>query len=104
MNRKPSQPLDIVERIVRNLPIRNTEYWYVETKSGRMYFALGVDSSNRFHGVWAFLRGGGVARTITFDPNQYKGGAAKALLEDGCAVLLDMEARGMLRDGYSLAH
>jgi hypothetical protein len=98
-----SKPLAIVERILRNLPIRNPEQWYVDTKSGRLYFGLGKDDTGRYHGIWAFTHGPGVARTIEFAPNQFKALVVKELLEDGCAMLVDMDARGMLREGYSRA-
>ena len=95
-----SKPLEIVERIVRNLPIKNPEFWFIDTKSGRLYFGLGKDPAGCYHGVWAFLRGPGVARDIHFAPNQLRSLVVKELLEDGCAMLVDMDSRGMLRDGY----
>jgi len=95
-----STPIEKVERIIRNLPIRDTDYWYVDTKSGRLYFGLGIRlDDGAYHGVWAFLRGPGVARDLRFKPGQSSGSVVKALLEDGCGMLVDMEARGLLIDG-----
>ena len=100
MTHKRSPPLEIVERVLRNLANRNIELWYVDTKSGRLYFGIGLDDLNCYHGVWAFLRGPGMCRPLSFAPNQLKSLVTKTLLEDGCAMLVDMEASGMLREGF----
>lgn len=104
MKRKQSPPLEIVERILRNLPIRNTEFWYVDTISGRLYFGLGMDFKGCYQGVWAFTRGPGIARPIEFAPNQSRGLVMKALLEDGASQLVAMDSRGLLQEGAFGAH
>lgn len=96
---KKSTPLEIVERIIRNLPIFDTEYWFIDTKSGRLYFGMGRDANNCYHGVWAFLRGPGVARDLHFAKDQPHALVVKTLVEDGCGMLLEMEAKGLLMDG-----
>lgn len=96
---KHSTPIEIIERIIRNLPIRNVEYNFIDTKSGRLYFAIGLDARNAYQGVWAFTRGPGVARVIEYKPNQSQPLCIKQLVEDGCQMLVDMEARGLLGEG-----
>ena len=97
---RSSSPLAKVERMIRNLPVENPEYWYIDTKSGRLYFGLGRRHDDGcYHGIWAFLRGPGVARDLHFGPNQSLGSVVKALLEDGCQWLISMESRGLLIDG-----
>ena len=101
MIHKRSQPLEIVERVLRNLPIKNPEQWYIDTKSGRLYFGLGLDDMGAYHGVWAFIHGPGMCQAISFAPNQLKSIVTKTLIEQGAAFLVDMDSRGMLKEGYS---
>lgn len=98
LNKRRSAPLEIVERVIRNF-VQSPEFHFIDTKSGRLYFALGVDPLNQYHGVWAFTRGPGVARDLHFAPNQPKALVIKELVEDGCAMLVEMEAKGLLLDG-----
>ncbi len=101
---KRSKPLEIVERVLRAMPIKHPEMWYVDTKSGRLYFGLGLDKHGCYHGLWAFTRGPGICQDLHFAPNQPKSLVIKELLEQGAAMLVDMDARGMLREGYFRAH
>lgn len=98
MKRK-STPQEIAERIVRNMPIRDVEYLHVDTDYGRLYFALGLDANNAYHGLWAFDRGPGMARPIEFAKNQPRGLVIKTIIADGLDVLKSMDAKGLLNEG-----
>ena len=98
IDKRRSKPLEIVERVIRNF-VPKPEFHFIDTKSGRLYFTLGLDGLNQYHGVWAFTRGPGIARDLHFAPNQPKALVIKELLEDGCAMLVEMEAKGLLVDG-----
>lgn len=97
---KKSEPLDIVQRVVRNLPITKPEYLFIETDCGPLYIAIGQDGHGAYHGVWAFTRGPGMARPIQFAPNQLRSLVIKELLTDGYQMLSEMHHRGMLEPGY----
>jgi hypothetical protein len=97
---RKSEPLAIVERVVRNLPITKPEFLFVETDCGPLYIALGKDGFGAYHGVWAFTRGPGIARTISFAKNQLRTLVIKELLTDGYQMLNEMHGRGMLDEGY----
>lgn len=96
---KQQATLAKVERIVRNLPVTGIEYNYLDTKSGRVYAAAGRDSTDRYHGVWAFVRDPAMAQVVVFEPGQVKSLVFKELFEQGCQALVEMDARGLLRDG-----
>ena len=95
-----SDPLEIVERIARNLPVDTIEMHRADTEHGTLYFAFGLDKNNAYHGVWAFTVGPGIARVIEFKPDQSKLGVLNELKEDGYQMLSDLAVRGMLEEGY----
>lgn len=97
---KKSEPLEIVERVVRNLPITKPEFLFVETACGPLYIAIGLDGNNQYHGVWAFTRGIGMARPIHFAKNQLRSLVIKELIQDGYMMLSEMHGRGMLAENY----
>lgn len=97
---RKSEPLEIVERVVRNLPITKPEFLFVETDCGPLYLALGLDGTGAYHGVWAFTRGPGMARPIHFAKNQLRSLVIKELTTDGYQMLSEMHHRGMLEPGY----
>ena len=96
--RKRSKPLEIVERIIRNA-VKDPEFWFIDTKSGRLYFGLGTNANGDYVGVWAFTRGPGVCQMIEFAPKQMRALVIKELLENGASMLLEMEAKGLLMEG-----
>ena len=97
---KRSPPLEIVERVVRNLPITKPEFLFVETDLGPLYIALGKDGFGRYHGVWAFTRGIGCAQPVEYAPNQMRSLVIKDLTATGYAMLSEMHRHGMLAENY----
>lgn len=98
---KKSPPLAIVERIVRNLPIVGIEYLFTDTPHGRLYIALGKEAlENRYHGVWAFTVGPGLAQPMEFKKDQSRKAVIRALEDQGLWMLEEMAKRGMLQEGY----
>lgn len=97
---KRSPPLEIVERVVRNLPITKPEFLSFDTDIGPVYVALGKDGFGRFHGVWAFTRGIGMAQPLEFAPNQMRSLVIKELFNSGYAMMSELHQRGMLADHY----
>lgn len=95
-----SDPLEIVERVARNLPVTDLELHRADTDHGPLFFAIGLDSNNAYHGVWAFTLGPGVCRPVEFTPNQSKGTVLNELKEDGYQMMTEMAAHGMLDEGY----
>lgn len=95
-----SDPLEIVERIARNLPVTDLELHRADTDHGTLYFAFGLDSTNAYHGIWAFTEGPGVARVIEFTPDQSKAGVLNELKEDGYQFLSALAEKGMLDEGF----
>lgn len=97
---KRSPPLEIVERVVRNLPITNPEFLFCQTDRGPIYIALGLDGHGQYHGVWAFTRGIGVAQPVSYAKNQLRSLVIKDLILTGFTMLTEMDSRGMLDEGY----
>jgi len=95
-----SDPLEIVERVARNLPITGVELHRADTDHGTLYFAIGLDKNNAYHGVWAFTEGPGVCRPVEFKPNQSRAGVLNELKEDGYQFLSALAEKGMLDDGF----
>lgn len=96
-NLKPrSQPLEIVERIARNLPIRDLSQHYLDTKSGRLYAAIGIDEAGRYQGVWAFTRHPPIARVLHFAADQSRALCVNKLFEDAAEMLVAMETQGLM--------
>ena len=96
-----SKPLEIVERIVRNLPILGEpEFLYTDLPYGRLYYALGLDGRGCYHGVWAFTEGPGMCQPIEFAPNQSRTLVIKELIEQGGGLMSDLHIRGMLTREY----
>ena len=101
---KKSKPLEIVERIVRNLPIEKPEFLVEETAYGKLYLALGEDHEGCYHGAWAFTEGPGICQVVTFAKNQPRRGVLNVLRQDGFGVMSDLQIRGMLTREYWESH
>lgn len=92
-----SKPLEIVERVVRNMPIMGIEYLWEDTPHGRVYIAFGQEPlTGTYHGVWAFTVGPGTAQTIEFKKDQTRTSVVKALFALGREVLEQMAAQPTL--------
>lgn len=96
-----SKPLEIVERVVRNMPIVGIEYLWEDTPHGRIYVAFGREQiENKYHGVWAVLEGPCVARPIEFTKDQPRDLIVKSLFKEGREWIEQCAPREMLRPDY----
>lgn len=97
MGQIKSTPLEIVERIVRDMPIMGIEYLYEDTEFGRIYIGFGREAlQDKFHGVWAFTEGLATAQTVEFAKDQSRDSIVKALFQFGREVLYQYAARPTL--------
>lgn len=95
-----SKPLEIVERIVKNMPMTGIRYRFVDTPHGRLYMALGkVETENRYMGLWAFTVGPGVAQDVTFRKDQRMKDCWELLAQTGVGVLEEFAKRHLLEEG-----
>lgn len=91
-----SKPLEIVERVVRNMPIMGIEYLWEDTPHGRVYIAFGPTVTGTYHGAWAFLEGPGIAQPVEFRKDQTRTSVVKTLFALGREVLEQMAAQPTL--------
>lgn len=82
------------------MPILGVEYLYADSEYGRVYIGFGKEAlQDKYHGVWAFLEGPGLAQTIEFAPNQSRTLVIKELFGCGMEMLGAMHERGLLAEG-----
>jgi hypothetical protein len=92
-----SKPLEIVERVVRNMPIMGIEYLWEDTEYGRIYIAFGREPlQDKYHGVWAFTNGLATAQTVEFAKDQTRTAVIKSLFQFGRECLYQYAARPTL--------
>lgn len=97
-NLKRSKPLEILERVIRNLPIkRKVVLRYADTDLARVYFGYGQDGNGDFHGAWGFTRHPGFARTLEFRHGVSEAMVAISLISDAYDFLEQMKARDMFK-------
>ena len=97
---KQSKPLEILERIVRNLPIKGrVRLNYADTDISRIYFGYGQDGNGIFHGAWGFTTGVGLARTLEFRKGVSENEVSIGLIADAYEVLEQAKARQLLERG-----
>lgn len=96
-----SNPLETLERIIRNLPISGKTTWrYIDTDMGRIRFAYGKAADGKFHGVWALDDSTGtpkVCRTLEFTKENTGPMVAAHLAKEGLEILVALSARSMNR-------
>lgn len=97
MGQIKSTPLEIVERVVRNMPIMGIEYLWEDIEFGRIYIAFGREPlQDKFHGVWAFTEGLATAQTVEFAKDQSRELVVKSLFKFGRECLNQYAARPTL--------
>lgn len=95
-----SKPLEIVERVVRNMPILGIEYLYEDTEHGPVYIAFGKEAiEDRYHGVWALTGGPGLAQDVQFVEGTRRDQVVEALFTLGRETLASLASRQLLVEG-----
>ena len=102
---KRADAIAIVERVVRNLPIVGIEYLKTKTDHGWLYIAFGKEAlEDRYHGIYAFTEGPGIAQTMEFKKGTSREDVKKALEAQGIWLMEELNKRKLLTKGIFNAH
>ena len=91
--------LEIVERIVRNMPIVKPRFMEFDSDLGKIYIGMGTDAKGTYHGAWAVLRGPGFCRTLHFDPDQSEQACINTLKQDALGAMELLNDHDLLLPG-----
>lgn len=92
-----SPDLMALERVARNLPVKNVEFGRIEGGYGTIYLAWGLDGDDCYHGVWGCRR---VARGLEFKKGTSAKEVRRMLELDANEFVESMERNGCLRENF----
>jgi hypothetical protein len=89
-----SKPLEIVERVLGNMPIFGREYLYRDAELGRIYIGFGKEGvEDIYHGVWAFTEPPQICQPVHFSKGVSRATVIEALFTFGREALNQFGAK-----------
>ncbi len=88
--------MERLERMARNMPVEKLAMHSVESEQGVIYFAYGLDTRGKIHGIWGHRD---IGRTLEFKKDTPIETVRQLLVNDAAGHIEQMIGKGLLSDG-----